>query len=94
MTNSDRNNGAPRSETAAILRFLVAGYLFYLGVSLIRDRLTGRSTLPGALVWVCGAAFIAAGILFAWFTWRRYRAGRTEPPAEDDAPGEDPPSSR
>ena len=88
MTDRDRRNPDPRTGTAAVLRILVAGYLVYLGADLIRDRLLGLSSLAPALAWACGAVFIAAGLLFGWFTWRRYRAGSSAP--ADDEGGEPP----
>ena len=74
MTNGDRQNEVSRAGAAALLRAAVAGYLLYLGVDLIRERLLGTSTLPAAAAWLCGAAFITAGVLFGWYTWRRYRS--------------------
>jgi len=84
MTDKDRQNPDPRAGTAAVLRFLVAGYLVYLGADLIRDRLLGASSLAAGTAWLCGALFIIAGLLFGVFTWRRWRAGAPSGNAPDD----------
>ena len=79
-------SGTPeRGGTAAmdLLRAVVAVYLIYLGVSLILDRLAGRSDMALWLAWVCGVLFVLAGAAFGWFTWRHFRAGKA---AEEDAP--------
>ena len=73
MENRDRQPDDNRAGMTAALRFVVAGYLAYLGFGLVRDQLLGASSLPAALSWVCGAAFIAAGLGFGWYTWKRYR---------------------
>ena len=84
MTDRDRRNTDPRAGTAALLRILVAGYLVYLGADLIRDRLLGASTLAAGTARVCGVLFIAAGVLFGVFTWRRWRAGGPSGDNSDD----------
>lgn len=58
----------------AILRAAVAGYLIYLGFTLIRDLLSGSSGLPPAAAWGIGAVFMLAGALFLVYAWRRFRA--------------------
>ena len=69
-----------RAGNIASLRAVVAGYLIYLGVSLVRDRLTGKSDMALWLAWVCCAVFVIAGAAFGWYTWKRWRAETTGKP--------------
>lgn len=62
-----------RESGMALLRALVAGYLIYLGVTMILDRIAGRSEMPLWLSWTCGLLFVLAGVFFGWYTWKRYR---------------------
>ena len=81
----------PGADSRAWLRAIVAGYLIYLGYSLIRDHLKGISSMAPWLSWACGLFFIAAGAAFGFYTWRSWRAAReaaqpSEEPGEDDQP--------
>lgn len=69
----------------AVVRAAVAGYLVYLGGSLIWDLRKGSSTLPPAAAWGLGLVFIAAGLAFALYTWRRWKkdSADAEEPEED-----------
>lgn len=82
-----------RAVNVASLRAVVAVYLMYLGVSLVRDRLTGTSDMALWLAWLCGIFFVLAGAAFGWFTWKRWRADTAVKPAnkEEKQPEEDPP---
>ena len=93
MTNPDRKSSDSRAGMTAALRLVAAGYLMYLGYELIRDHLRGVSSLSPALAWLCGIVFLTAGLLFGWYSWQRYRAGRSsgEDISEED-PHEDPSS--
>ena len=51
----------PLQGEVAALRAVVAGYLLYLGGSLIWDLLKGSSTLPPALAWAAGLGSGTAG---------------------------------
>ena len=62
-----------RESGMALLRALAAGYLIYLGVTMILDRITGRSEMPLWLSWTCGVIFVLAGAVFGWYAWKRYR---------------------
>ena len=62
-----------RESGMALLRALAAGYLLYLGVTMILDRIAGRSEMPLWLSWTCGVIFVLAGAVFGWYTWKRYR---------------------
>ncbi len=72
----DKEKGTNRSGNMAALRAVVAAYLVYLGGSLVWDRLTGKSDMALWAVWGCGILFIAAGIAFGVFTWRRWQADK------------------
>ena len=63
-----------KAMNLASLRAVVAAYLIYLGFSLILDHLRGRSTLFPVFAWVAGLVFIAAGIAFGFYIWKRWRA--------------------
>ena len=75
-----------RAKGAAFLRAAVAGYLIYLGYTLLRDHLRGTSTLEPWIAWAAGLGFIAAGAAFGLYVWKRYRAAREEArlPAEKE----------
>ena len=63
-----------KAGSIAALRVAVAVYLFYLGLSMIRDLLRGVSTMSPVFVWIVGLVFIAAAVAFGFYTWRRWRA--------------------
>ena len=81
-----------KAGSIAALRAVVAGYLFYLGLSMIRDLLRGVSTMSPVFVWIVGLVFIAAAVAFGFYTWKRWRAdveaSRFPAPSEDEAPEE------
>ena len=67
-------------STIAVLRAVVAGYLFYLGFTILRDLLQGGASpagtpgsLPPWLLWLCGILFILAALAFGWYTWKQYQ---------------------
>ena len=62
-----------KANNLAVLRVLVAGYLAWLGFSLIRDCLRGASTLSPAFAWTAGLVFIAAALAFAFYIWRQWK---------------------
>ena len=74
-----------RAGSTAALRALVAGYLVYLGVMLIRNLLGGDSPLPAAAAWCVGVLFIGGGLGFAVYAFFRWRSDSRPPekPAED-----------
>ena len=77
-----------KANNLAGLRAVVAGYLVYLGFSLIRDLLRGTSTLSPAFAWAAGLGFIAAALAFgfyAWKLWKRELAAAKLPPQAEDA---------
>ena len=82
MEDNSRNRTA--AVYKAVLRAAVAGYLIYLGVSMIIDHLNGTSALASWIVWTAGPVFAAAGAVFGWVTWKRYRAETEEEPAEPE----------
>ena len=83
--NGSGNRGASPAGMA-LLRAAVAGYLIYLGVTLIRDRLNGKSAMAPWLAWACGTVFVLAGAAFGWFAWRRYRADTADRPGNAGEP--------
>ncbi len=62
-----------KANNLAALRALVAGYLAWLGFSLIRDLLRGTSTLSPAFAWTAGLVFIAAALAFAFYIRRQWK---------------------
>ena len=65
-----------RAGNRAALRLAVAVYLLYLGYSILRDMLTGISSLSPVLGWTAGAAFIVCGLLFGRYSWKRWKEAR------------------
>lgn len=65
-----------RAGNRAALRLAVAAYLLYLGYSILRDMLTGISSLSPVLGWTAGMAFIVCGLLFGWYSWKRWKEAR------------------
>ena len=78
-----------RANNLAVLRAVVAGYLAWLGFSLIRDFLRGTSTLSPAFAWTAGLVFIAAALAFAFYIWRQWKrelaAARLPKPEANEA---------
>ena len=78
-----------KANNLAGLRAVVAGYLVYLGFSLIRDLLRGTSTLSPAFAWTVGLVFIAAALAFAFYIWRQWKrelaAARLPKPEANEA---------
>jgi TRAP-type C4-dicarboxylate transport system permease small subunit len=77
--------------TSAI-RAVVAGYLVYLGYTLIRDWLRGGSTMSPWVAWGIGLLFCIGGAAFGLYTWKQYRAAlkAAELPAEETEEAEPP----
>ena len=77
-----------KATNTATLRAVVAGYLLYLGGSLLWDLLKGTSTLSPALAWTAGLGFIAAALAFGLYTWRTWRreleAAKLPPPEAEN----------
>lgn len=63
-----------KAKSRGMLRGLVAGYLIYLGGSIIYELIQGTTTLQPALGWFLGPLFMIAGAGFGYFTWRRWKA--------------------
>ena len=74
-----------RAGSTAALRALVAGYLVYLGVTLIRNLLNGSSPLPTAAAWCAGIVFIGGGVGFAVYAFLRWRRDSRAPEKKEDA---------
>ena len=74
----NRQNESDRSKAkiinVATLRAVVAGYLFYLGFTILRDLLAGNpGSLPVWLLWMAGILFIVSALAFGYYTWRQYQ---------------------
>ena len=67
-----------KARSRGILRGVVAGYLVYLGGSIIYELIQGTTTLRPALGWILGPLFMIAGAGFGCFTWRRWKADEKE----------------
>lgn len=83
-----------RAGTAATLRAVVALYVGWLGIKIIRGVKEGGTTVPPALGWIMGIFFIAAALGFCFYVWKRWRAdleaARLDPTRETENAGEDP----
>ena len=87
----DKNtNTAPRQRSKAInlaaLRAVVAGYLVYLGGSLIYDYMKGRTDMAPIYAWGLGLLFIAAGLAYGAYTWKNWQRENADPPQDGGAP--------
>ena len=78
-----RDPDKARLGNMAALRAVVGAYLIYLGVSLIRDYLGGRSTMSPWLAWGFGVFFALAGAAVICYTVLRRRAETAEKPQEE-----------
>ncbi len=82
-----------RESSFTVVRAVVAGYLVYLGFSLLRGTTDGGTAMPLRLKWFFSLLFIAGGVLFAVYTWRRWRrfsTGQEQSEADEDpGSGED-----
>lgn len=67
-----------KAVSRAILRGAVAGYLIYLGGSMVYEQIQGTTTLQPILGWTVGPLFVVAGAGFGWLTWRRWKADEKE----------------
>lgn len=84
-----------RACTSAAVRAVVAGYIAWLGVKIIRGVKAGGTTVPPAVGWIAGIVFIAAALAFCFYIWKRLRAeldaARISPDQETESAGaEDP----
>ena len=86
MNRDGKSIDSGRAGTIATLRAVVAGYLVYLGVSLVRDRINGVSDMALWLAWLCGVVFVIAGIAFGWYTWKRWRKDTSEADNKTEEP--------
>ena len=82
MFNNGASNPRGRAMVMATLRAVVAGYLIYLGGSLIYGQLKGESEMIPWVAWFFGIFFILAGGAFGIYTWKRYKKESTENPEE------------
>ena len=79
-----------KAVNRAVLRGAIAGYLVYLGGSLIYDLIQGTSSLSPVLGWIVGPLFMIGGAAFGLYTWRRWKVDEKEAQAQSqnaDAPG-------
>ena len=67
-----------KAVNRAVLRGAVAGYLVYLGGSLIYDQVRGTSSLSPVLGWIVGPLFMIAGAAFGLLTWNRWKTDEKE----------------
>ena len=79
------------ASTGAVLRVVVALYVGWLGVKLLRGMKEGGTTVPPALGWTVGILFIAAALAFCFYIWKRWqadrKAARSSPEQETESPG-------
>lgn len=60
-----------QAELHLTLRGVVSAYLLYLAVKLVKGA--AKSTMAPWTAWLVGGSFVAAGILFGVYAWRKYR---------------------
>ena len=79
-----------KAVNMAGLRAVVAGYLLYLGISVLRGQMKGETTLSPLVGWGAGILFIVFALAFGWYTWRQWRAAQDAAclPAEEDDSGD------
>ena len=77
-----------KASSMVVLRAAVCGYLIYLGITLIMEQLNGTSTMQPGIAWAAGVVFVAAGALFAIYSFQRYRAETKGTPEEPEGPEE------
>ena len=77
-----------RASSMMVIRLVICAYLIYLGGSLIHDQQSGVSTIAPWLSWTSGILFIAAGLLYGWFSWKRYRGDTADRPGKNEEPEE------
>ena len=75
-------NGQNKAGTAAILRAVVAGYIFYLGWKIATGESESMSPLTARLI---GGAFMLAAAGFGLYTFRRWQLDSAD--KEDDDAG-------
>ena len=84
------NGNEPGRVTGmSVLRAAAAGYLIYLGITLISDHLSGKSTMAPWLAWCFGVLFVFAGAVFLWYSWKRYRQEMAEQPGASEDPADE-----
>ena len=78
-----------KNAAQLILRGVIAGYLIYLGATLIRDQIRGVATISPTVIWIFGPLFLIAGLGFGFYTWKQWKVGQAEAPKdpEDSASG-------
>lgn len=81
----------PGADSRTWLRAVVAGYLVYLGYSLIREQLKGSSAMVPWFAWACGLLFVVSGLAFGWYTWKTWRAASEAAPPEEEQKEDDQP---
>ena len=82
----NRNNGSNNSRS--ILMALVACYIIYLGVSILRGMFRGEGGMPFGLGVFFGIAFVAAGGAYLIYLLRQFLmsgSARKDEAAEDPA---------
>ena len=75
---SEKKPAGRAQGNRAALRAVVGAYLIYLGVSLVRDFLNGKSTMAPWAAWGCGIFFALAGAGVIVYAWLHYRAETAE----------------
>ena len=79
-----------RSGNFFALRLAVSAYLVYLGFDILRDYLSGVSTLPIVSAWGFGVGFMVAGLGFALYSFLRYRRETAAENAKGEETGKTP----
>ncbi len=83
-----------RAGTSAIFRAVIAGYIIYLGWSVLRGVLKGTSPVPVWTGWFVAIVFTGGAVAFLVYTWKTWqqdcKAARIQQeseklPAEEEA---------
>ncbi|MBP0966659.1 MAG: hypothetical protein J5722_03405 [Oscillospiraceae bacterium] len=84
-------NGQNKAATAAVLRTVVAGYIFFLGWKIATEESDSMSSLLARLI---GGVFMLAAVCFGVYIFKRWRidqaAQETEEKEKKDADSSDP----
>ena len=84
-------NGQNKAATAAVLRAVVAGYIFFLGWKIATGESESMGSLTARLI---GGAFMLAAVCFGVYIFKRWQidkaAQNTEEKEQEDADSSDP----
>ena len=78
-------NGQNKAATAAILRTVVAAYIFFLGWKIATGESDSMTSLTARLI---GGAFMLAAVGFGVYTYKRWQIDKAAQEQNDDKENE------